>query len=45
MSTNNIGFNEDLIEIIFQLSINIVKYAPYFILFDINKNVFYLLLY
>ena len=29
MSTCNIGFNEDLTKIIFQLSSNIIKYAPY----------------
>ena len=27
MSTHNIGFNEDLIKIIFQLSSNIIKYG------------------
>ena len=30
MSTHNIGFYEDLIKIIFELSSNIIKYAPYF---------------
>ena len=30
MSTHNIGFNEDLTKIIFELSSNIIKYAPYF---------------
>ena len=30
MSTNNIGFYENLTKIIFELSSNIVKYAPYF---------------
>ena len=30
MSTNNIGFYEDLTKIIFELSSNIIKYAPYF---------------
>ena len=30
MSTHNIGFYEDLTKIIFQLSSNIIKYAPYF---------------
>ena len=30
MSTHNIGFYEDLTKIIFELSSNIVKYAPYF---------------
>ena len=28
MSTHNIGFYEDLTKIIFQLSSNIIKYAP-----------------
>ena len=30
MSTNNIGFYEDLTKIIFELSSNIIKYPPYF---------------
>ena len=30
MSTQNIGFYEDLTKIIFELSSNIIKYAPYF---------------
>ena len=30
MSTHNIGFYEDLTKIIFALSSNIIKYAPYF---------------
>ena len=30
MSTNNIGFYEDLTKNIFELSSNIIKYAPYF---------------
>ena len=30
MSTHKIGFYEDLIKIIFELSSNIIKYAPYF---------------
>ena len=30
MSTRNIGFYEDLTKIIFELSSNIIKYAPYF---------------
>ena len=30
MSTHNIGFYEDLTNIIFELSSNIVKYATYF---------------
>ena len=31
MSTHNIGFYEDLTKIIFELSSNIIKYAPYFL--------------
>ena len=30
MSTHNIGFYEDLTKIIFELSSDIIKYAPYF---------------
>ena len=30
MNTRNIGFYEDLTKIIFELSSNIIKYAPYF---------------
>ena len=30
MSTDNIGFYEDLTKIIFELSLNFIKYAPYF---------------
>ena len=30
MSTHNIGFSEDLTKISFELSSNIIKYAPYF---------------
>ena len=30
MITHNIGFYEDLTKIIFELSSNIIKYAPYF---------------
>ena len=30
MSTHNIGFYENLTKIIFELSSNIIKYAPYF---------------
>ena len=30
MSTHNIGFYEDLTKIIFEISSNIIKYAPYF---------------
>ena len=33
MSTHNIGFYEDLTKIIFELSSNIIKYAPYFFCF------------
>ena len=29
MNTHNIGFYEDLTKIIFELSSNIIKYAPY----------------
>ena len=29
MSTHNIGFYEDLTKIVFELSSNIIKYAPY----------------
>ena len=36
MSTNNIGFYEDLTKIIFQLSSNIIKYAPY-LFFCLNE--------
>ena len=32
MSTHNIGFYEDLTKIIFELSSNIIKYAPHFFL-------------
>ena len=31
MITHNIGFYEDLTKIIFELSSNIIKYAPYFL--------------
>ena len=31
MITHNIGFYEDLTKIIFELSSNIIKYAPYFV--------------
>ena len=30
MSTHNIGFYEDLTKITFELTSNIIKYAPYF---------------
>ena len=33
MSTNNIGFYKDLTNNIFELSSNIIKYAPYFLLY------------
>ena len=36
MSTHNIGFYEDLTKIIFELSSNIIKYAPYFFYCKIN---------
>ena len=32
MSTNNIGFYEDLTKIIFQLSSNFIKYTPFLLL-------------
>ena len=34
MSTHNIGFYADLTKIIFQLSSNIIKYAPYRFFWD-----------
>ena len=37
MSTHNIGFYEDLTKIIFELSSNIIKYAPYFFCCDTLK--------
>ena len=37
MSTNNIGFYEDLTKIIFELSSNIIKYAPYFFLLRLDN--------
>ena len=37
MITHNIGFYEDLTKIIFELSLNIIKYAPYF--FCCSSNV------
>ena len=43
MSTHNIGFYEDLTKIIFKLSSNIIKYAPYFfccLLFAYAENSF-----
>ena len=36
MSTHNIGFYEDLTKIIFELSSNIIKYAPYFFCCNFN---------
>ena len=36
MSTHNIGFYEDLTKIIFELSSNIIKYAPYFFCWFMN---------
>ena len=38
MSTHNIGFYEDLTKIIFELSSNIIKYAPYFFCSDKKKK-------
>ena len=35
MSTHNIGFYEDLTKTIFELSSNIIKYAPYFFGFSL----------
>ena len=40
MSTHNIDFYEDLTKIIFQLSLDFIKYAPY--LFFWVKSCFYL---
>ena len=39
MSTHNIGFYEDLKKNIFELSSNIIKYAPYFFCWSDKKNV------
>ena len=39
MSTHNIGFYEDLTNIIFELSSNIIKYAPYFFCWERTLNV------
>ena len=36
MSTHNIGFYEDLTKIIFQLSSNFIKYAPYLFFYVVN---------
>ena len=38
MSTHNIGFYEDLTKIIFELSPNIIKYAPYCFCCIMMKN-------
>ena len=38
MSTHNIGFYEDLTKIIFELSSNIIKYAPYFFCCNVHKT-------
>ena len=38
MSTHNIGFYEDLTKIIFELSSNIIKYAPYFFCCDTSEQ-------
>ena len=44
MSTHNIGFYEDLTKIIFELSSNIIKYAPYFSCWtDIKADLFLLI--
>ena len=37
MSTHKIGFYEDLTKIIFELSSNIIKYAPYFFCWCIHE--------
>ena len=41
MSTHNIGFYEDLTKIIFELSSNIIKYAPYFFCCKIKTKGFF----
>ena len=38
MITHNIGFYEDLTKIIFELSSNIIKYAPYFFYWSLNSS-------
>ena len=43
MSTHNIGFYEDLTKIIFELSSNINKYAPYFFCWLYLANVSFML--
>ena len=40
MSTHNKGFYEDLTTIIFQLSSNIIKYAPY-LFFWLKKTIYH----
>ena len=40
MSTHNIGFYEDLTKIIFELSSNIIKYAPYFFCCVVRNRLF-----
>ena len=45
MSTHNIGFYEDLTKIIFDLSSNIIKYAPYFFCCNLSVNVSILLMF
>ena len=37
MSTNNIGFYEDLTQIILELSSYIIKYAPYSLLYCMSS--------
>ena len=37
MSIHNIGFNEEMAKIIFQLSSNIIKYAPICSSEDVNS--------
>ena len=44
MSTDNIGFDEDLTKIIFELSSNIIKYAPYFFCCTHLKYLSYLII-
>ena len=44
MSTHNIGFYEDLTKIIFELSSNIIKYAPYFF-YNLANDVLFLVPY
>ena len=42
MSTHNIGIYEDLTKIIFELSSNIIKYAPYFFCWTVQVSGHYL---